>query len=452
MTNMDALILVGGTGGLGMEIAKGYRSHTVIVRDAAKAKACEDIGWIVDHVSIPSIFSSYAINPSWSTLVHIISVFFTTIEVVSDQDEGILESSKSNKDDDNDSGNSSIDFSFLESFRSQTSTRTPARSSICFAGTAKSGVSHDVMDTTESTSEETIECGGIKEIALNQLDISAASNSKGDDSDNSVFDMHSMSTIEGEEIEKSPLLNELYLITSLAVPSMIIEITTSIPYMITTSYIGRNFEPICLVGYSLANSLGNISTNMLLLGVFSTSDTLSPQAFGAKNYNELGLIAIRVFLLAHAVTMPVTIALFIWMNPTLIGLGQSIEAAEKATEWFRISAFCLPVYIFFQVIWKFLSAQHILGPLVVTSLFCAVLLTPLMVNALGSRFGYLGTSGSKFFVTICQALMLLLYLQYRKPHHPETWTGLSVQKLKLALDCEKFICYFSLCLGGILAR
>jgi MatE len=584
------------------------------------------------------------------TLFNIFPIFRSTaIENMADKDKENVKSSEYNKDDDNDSDDSSIDFSFLNHFRNQTARQTTARRSVCFADTTKPGVSHDVMDTTESTSEETIEFGSVRELNLDKSDISTASNSKRDDreddwlrlylfreafetersscnqdsvnfapchvscvsekssielrfatstnfideessddgsdyrcspsvfvddgldeetgteyiNDASIdayaiktprtnqsessekkktrkaifsilerresavvgnggrhlskiletrrqsivskvknvededdmlsrrksrmsraskavnrlvvdcnedddeepivarrktrismagFDVQSMSAIESEEIEKMPLLNELYLITSLAVPSMIIEITTSIPYMITASYVGRNFESIYLVGYSLANSLGNISTNMLLLGVFSTSDTLSPQAFGAKNYSELGLIAIRAFLLAHAVAMPVTIALFIWMTPILIGLGQSIEAAEKATEWFRISAFCLPAVIFIQIIWKFLSAQNILGPMVVTSIFCAVLLTPLMINVFGSSFGYLGTSVSKLFVIICQALILPLYLHYRKPHHPETWTGFNIQNLKLALDREKFIRYFSLCLGGILAR
>jgi NmrA-like family len=57
MTNNDALIIVGGTGGLGMEIAKGlisaegYGSYKAIVRDAAKAKALEDIGWTLVELS-----------------------------------------------------------------------------------------------------------------------------------------------------------------------------------------------------------------------------------------------------------------------------------------------------------------------------------------------------------------------------------------------------------------
>jgi multidrug resistance protein, MATE family len=222
--------------------------------------------------------------------------------------------------------------------------------------------------------------------------------------------------------------------------------------MITAAYIGKNFDPIYVVGYSLANAMGNISTNMLLLGVFTASDTLSPQAFGAKNYNELGLIAIRGFLLAHIFSMPVTIALFIWMTPILIGFGQSIESANLATDWYRVSAFCLPAVIFIQVIWKFLLAQNILRPLVVTSIICAVLLTPLTVNIFGNMFGYLGTSGSKLFVTICQALILPIYLRFGKPHHPETWTGLNKQNIQLAMDREKFRYFLSLCMGGILAR
>jgi uncharacterized protein YbjT (DUF2867 family) len=52
-----SLILVGGTGGLGMEIAKGlvksvgFSSYKALVRDIAKRKALEEIGWTLVEVS-----------------------------------------------------------------------------------------------------------------------------------------------------------------------------------------------------------------------------------------------------------------------------------------------------------------------------------------------------------------------------------------------------------------
>jgi hypothetical protein len=79
-------------------------------------------------------------------------------------------------------------------------------------------------------------------------------------------------------------------------------------------------------------------------------------------------------------------------------------------------------------------------------------LTPLILSTFGKYFGFLGTAAQFLLVSLFQVVTLLLYIIWKKPHHPETWTGLTGANWKLALEREKFLYFVQLCLGGVLAR
>jgi uncharacterized protein YbjT (DUF2867 family) len=74
-----SLILVGGTGGLGMEIAKGlvkceaFTSFNAIVRDLAKAKALEEMGWTL--VEVPNYFDEAALETAMKGGKVVVSTF-----------------------------------------------------------------------------------------------------------------------------------------------------------------------------------------------------------------------------------------------------------------------------------------------------------------------------------------------------------------------------------------
>ena len=49
--------------------------------------------------------------------------------------------------------------------------------------------------------------------------------------------------------------------------------------LLTASYIGRNFAPVYLSAFSIANLAVNLSTFTLLAGLMTAFDNLSPQAY-----------------------------------------------------------------------------------------------------------------------------------------------------------------------------
>ena len=92
---------------------------------------------------------------------------------------------------------------------------------------------------------------------------------------------------------KRSINEEIIVLIELAIPTVIIKVTSVMPEVLLASYIGLQFGKLYLDSFMLAILTGNLCTLTLLQGIFSASDTLSPQAFGANNYNEVGLIAIR---------------------------------------------------------------------------------------------------------------------------------------------------------------
>jgi hypothetical protein len=131
----------------------------------------------------------------------------------------------------------------------------------------------------------------------------------------------------------------------LAGPSAILELGYLIPSFVSASYIGRHYGSIYLSGFQLANLTTNLFTLSLMYGMYSACETLAPQckcirthilyvfvyseivfffflettqsaqltflllyfiiAYGAKNYSEVGVLAIRGFLSSMVIILPV---------------------------------------------------------------------------------------------------------------------------------------------------
>jgi Na+-driven multidrug efflux pump len=89
------------------------------------------------------------------------------------------------------------------------------------------------------------------------------------------------------------LWTEARLLLELAVPTAVVQLGFTVPPFSIASYVGINYGYIYLDGMTLANLTGNLCTLALLQGLYSASDTLSPQAFGAGNEREVGLLALR---------------------------------------------------------------------------------------------------------------------------------------------------------------
>ena len=98
---------------------------------------------------------------------------------------------------------------------------------------------------------------------------------------------------------------------------------------VTIWLLGANGKKLAMAGYGLANVLCNITGHCILWGIGAGIDTLASQAWGAKEYQAIGLVNQRALLiLTLLVNLPVVA---IWLNatPILLACRQDPDVAEQ---------------------------------------------------------------------------------------------------------------------------
>ncbi|CAJ1962052.1 unnamed protein product [Cylindrotheca closterium] len=256
---------------------------------------------------------------------------------------------------------------------------------------------------------------------------------------------------EGEKAKLNNIRTELWLFLQLAIPTTILNLGFIVSPLLTASHIGRTFEPAFLSGFTLANLTGNLCTFSLMSGLFGAADTLGPQAFGAGKKKEVGLIALRGFACAICLLLPISLILVFYIKDILIALGQDEEASKHASEWYRIYVLSFPFNITYMAIWKFLSAQHVMKPLIMASIpSCAVVL-PLALDVLTESFGFVGSALAYVVFQAFQALFLIVYLWWKKPYEDGTWPGIECWR-EAIFQYKPMKEYIHLGIGGMFAQ
>lgn len=231
--------------------------------------------------------------------------------------------------------------------------------------------------------------------------------------------------------------HELYAVFHLAGPTIILQMSAVLPGFATASYIGRNLDAVHLDGFALASLTINLFTLSILQGLYSASDTLSPQAYGAGNFAEVGHLAVRGFCGSLLITLPTLSIMAVYMPRLLLAVGIEAEIASYAWHWYLVTIVGVPCTALYQVTWKFLSAQNVMNPLVVCSMLSSGIVLPISLFGFGSRYGFLGTALANVVVQIASVALLFAYLTTFRPHNPSTWPGLS-RAIPQALQWKPF--------------
>ena len=242
-----------------------------------------------------------------------------------------------------------------------------------------------------------------------------------------------------DHLSRQFALQEAKKLIQLAIPTVAIQMGAVLPPLLITSFIGRTYGSVHLDGFLLASLTGNLFTLSLLQGLFSAADTLSPQAFGANNEREVGLIAMRGFLGSLMVMIPINVVLVTHMGPILEFVGIDPEVSHYAWQWYRIYAVSLPFYALFQVTWKFLSAQSVMLPCVVAVGVSSVVVLPVALVVWTYLLGYFGAAWALVTFQATEAVLLLGFVWWKQPHRPETWPGLACWRD--ALEKRRFWSY-----------
>ena len=250
--------------------------------------------------------------------------------------------------------------------------------------------------------------------------------------------------------QQHPVWEETKRMVNITIPTMLVNFGCTIPPALTASFVGRKLGSVYLDGFTLGMLTGNLLTLSIIQGLFTASDTLSPQAFGARNYREVGLLAIRGFVIAVAIMLPINGLLVAFMKPLLILLGQPEESAALASQWYQVYVCGLPFYALYWSTWKFLASQEIMTPIyAVLAVSCGVVL-PVALELFIEWFGFIGSAMALVAYLFSQSALLLAVLAIRNAQHYGTWTGLA-DMWRDALSWKPMCLYFRLGAGGILS-
>lgn len=193
---------------------------------------------------------------------------------------------------------------------------------------------------------------------------------------------------------------------------------TSIGVAFTSQVLVGHVSSTHLAAAALATMFSNATGLSIVLGCAASCDTLCSQAFGAKNYPRVGLVAYRGVFVGLAMSIFVGALWVFGAGPFFRAMDQDEELISLATAYIRTLLWGLPAQVSFELLKKpFLSANFTLQPLLFSALSMA------LTGFLGYLFvyvfenGYLGAPAAACVsYWLCLAL-LLLYTRFHRHAH-----------------------------------
>ncbi|KAJ9563114.1 hypothetical protein OSB04_008274 [Centaurea solstitialis] len=216
--------------------------------------------------------------------------------------------------------------------------------------------------------------------------------------------------------------HSLFQLAGPAIISYVLSNLTSMSTQILCGHLGN----LQLAAASLGNNGVQLFAFGVMLGMGSAVETLCGQAYGAQQYEMLGVYLQRSTILLMLIAIPLTI-LYIFSNPLLILIGQSKEIAASAALFIYGLIPQIFAYAANFPIQKFLQAQSIVNPsayIATVVLAVHIMLTWLALFVWG--WGLLGASLVLSFSWWAIVVAQFVYI-VKSDRTKETWTGFNMQ-------------------------
>ncbi|CAN6359239.1 unnamed protein product [Urochloa humidicola] len=198
---------------------------------------------------------------------------------------------------------------------------------------------------------------------------------------------------------------------------------------------------------AIATSLATVSGFSLLIGMASGLETLCGQAYGAKQYDKLGMHTYRAIVTLIVVSIPISL-LWVFIGKLLILIGQDPLISKEAGRYIVWLIPGLFAYAINQPLTKFLQSQSLIIPMLWSSIATLLLHIPLCwLLVFKTSLGYIGASLAISLSYWLNVIMLAAYIRYSKScketrSHPtiEAFKGVGVF-LRLALPSALMLCF-----------
>ncbi|CAN8256720.1 unnamed protein product [Cochlearia groenlandica] len=217
-------------------------------------------------------------------------------------------------------------------------------------------------------------------------------------------------------------------------PAIFTRISTYLIFVITQAFAGHLGE-LELAAISIVNTVIIGFNFSILLGMASALETLCGQAFGAKNYEMMGVYLQRSWIVLFLFSI-LLLPMYIFASPILKLFGQPDDIAELSG---TIAVWVIPIHFVFALIFplnRFLQCQ--LKNKVIAISAGVVLVVHICVCLLfvyGLKFGAKGTMAT---INVAWCLNFIILFTYTVSGRcPLTWTGFSVEALTGLWDFAK---------------
>ncbi|XP_058753757.1 protein DETOXIFICATION 12-like [Vicia villosa] len=187
---------------------------------------------------------------------------------------------------------------------------------------------------------------------------------------------------------------ELKKVVVIAAPMVASSMLQNLLQVVSVIMVGH-LNKLSLSSVSIATSITNVSGFSILSGMAGGIETLCGQAYGAGQFEKLGIYTYTAVISLAMVCAPITI-LWIFIDKILIFIGQDPEISIKA----RTYALWLIPGLFGSAILKpltrFFQTQSILSPMIISSLIglcfhgvaCWVLVFKLELGSVGTAIAF----------------------------------------------------------------
>ena len=196
------------------------------------------------------------------------------------------------------------------------------------------------------------------------------------------------SVYDDEDAETGTMREEQRQIFRLAWPVGATFILQSSAQQMTIIFVGQ-LGAAQLGAASMANMWINITGMSIIYGGMSAYDTLGSQAFGAKNYPLVGLLAQRCLAICTILCVPIALSWWFLTGPVLVLVGIEQRTADLAGLFARANILCLWPTLAHNVLQRYLRNQGIVRPVTGLMGLCAVGFGPVAWKFVDT-FGFVG--------------------------------------------------------------
>ncbi|OMP02911.1 Multi antimicrobial extrusion protein [Corchorus capsularis] len=245
---------------------------------------------------------------------------------------------------------------------------------------------------------------------------------------------------------KSEIIKELKKQTRLAGPLLIVSFLQYSFLMISIMFVGH-LGKLSLASASMATAFASATGFSFMLGMGGALDTFCGQAYGAKQYNMVGVHMQRAMLVLAFLSLPISL-LWAFTGQIFITCKQDREISMHAGVHARWLIPSLLPYGLLQCQQRFLQAQNNTLPLIISTgvsslVHVLVCWTLILKLGLGNKGAALSTAISYWF----NVFIFAMYIKF-SPTCSQTWTGFSIDGrkkllnfLKLGMPSALMVCF-----------